>query len=58
MKFCRYTPCFSYNFSSTSHVFINIHEYKNKIIYISKRAVSESLFGTKFGTPGHLTTEI
>ena len=41
MKFCRYTPCFSYNFSSTSHVFINIHEYENKIIFISNYVVKE-----------------
>ena len=41
MKLCRYTPCFSYNFSSTTHVFINIHEYENKIIFISNLVVKE-----------------
>ena len=41
MKLCRYTPCFSYNFSSTYDVFINIHEYENKIIFISNYVVKE-----------------
>ena len=41
MQFCRYTPCFSNNFSSTSHVFINIHEYENKLFFISNHVVKE-----------------
>ena len=41
MKFCRYTPCVSYNFSSTSHVFINVHEYEKKIFFLSYHVVKE-----------------
>ena len=51
MKFCRYNPCFSYNFSSTSHVFINIHVYENKIIFISNHMVKELYLSVLYLVP-------
>ena len=57
MKFCRYTPCFFNKFSPTSHVFINIHEYENKIICISNHEVKElylSLYLVPSLVPKHI----
>ena len=52
----------SHVFSLISHVFINIHENLNlmcyKLDHFGKHAVSKHYFKIRFGTIGHLTTEI
>ena len=59
---CRYTLLIFLYFSLISHVFINIHENLNLMFYkldhFGKRVVSMHWLKIRFGTIGHLTTEI
>ena len=61
-SFCRYTPLIFLYSSLISHVFINIHEKLNlmcsELDHFGKHAVSKHSFKIRFGTIGHLTTEI
>ena len=59
---CKYTPLIFLYFSIISHVFINTHENLNLMCYaldhFGKHAVSMHWLNFRFGTIGHLTTEI
>ena len=59
---CSYTPLIFLYFLLISHVFINIHENLNLMCYeldhFVKHVVSMHWLKIRFGTIGHLTTEI
>ena len=59
---CSYTPLIFLYFLLISHAFINIHENLNlmcyKLDHFGKHVVSMHRLKIKFGTIGHLTTEI
>ena len=59
---CSYTPLIFLYFLLFSHVFINIHENLNFICYklnhFGKHVVSMHCIKIRFGTFGHITTEI
>ena len=61
-SFCSQTTLIFLYFSLISHVFINIREKLNLMSYnmdhFGKQAVSKHVYQIRFGTIGHLTTEI